>query len=161
MDGDALARMGLTLALLLAVPATLLWVMRHFGLRLPGALAGGSRLQVVERTAIDAKHVLLLIRRDAQEQLLLLGPAGPTILEGVIRLSPDDKAEQARQQSAREERVAAVRTRAEQLSGLPAVLLAAVHERLKHAAAPSFARMVERRGARPVRRPAKSRTRRA
>ncbi len=49
--------------------------------RLVGGLRKGARLQVQEALALDARHRLLLLRCDAQEHLILLGPGQPVILE--------------------------------------------------------------------------------
>ena len=151
MDAASLLRMGLTLALLLAVPALLLWLVRRMGWRLPGPVGGGHRLRIVARTAIDQRHILILIRRDAAEQLLLIGPNGTTILDPAITLSADDRAEQSRladEQVARvaatEAAMAAVRAR---IDSRGRAALAAAHRLLawvRERAQPSFAALVER-----------------
>lgn len=163
MDGELLARMGLTLSLLLAVPATMLWTVRRLGVRLPGQSIEAARLKVVARTAVDAKHVLLLIRRDAQEQLLLLSPAGPTVLEGAIRLSREDRAEQRRQAREQAERtaaaaaaMAAAQQRAQRLASLISDGLVALRERIRAASAPSFVALVEKPREAPTSRKARS-----
>lgn len=144
MDGATLLKMGLTLALLLAVPGAMLWLGRRSGWKLPGQPLESGRLRVVARTALDAKHVVLLIRRDAQEQLLLLGPTGPVVLEAAIKLSAADKAEQDRQAAEQAERRAAAEA-----------ALAVARERASNVlralakagrSAPTFARLVERAG---------------
>ena len=151
MDGPYLFRMAITLALLLAIPGLLLWLVRRFGWTLPGQPAEGARLRVVARTALDTKHVLLLIRRDAQEQLLLLGPTGPTVIESAITLTRRDLAEQrrqAREQAARAAAAAATLDQAQQrlrhVSSRLGAGIRFLRSRIRDAAAPSFARLVER-----------------
>ncbi|MBO6903632.1 MAG: flagellar biosynthetic protein FliO, partial [Parvibaculum sp.] len=58
---------------------------RRFGLA-PGASALGShrRLGIVEVKPIDAKHRLVLVRRDGKEHLVLMGGDTPLLLEGGI-----------------------------------------------------------------------------
>ena len=39
------------------------------------------RLRLVEMLAVDARHRLVLVRRDDREHLLLLGPEGSAVIE--------------------------------------------------------------------------------
>ncbi len=58
------------------------WAMRRFGLG--GAMlrpAGRRRLAVVEMLPLDAKHRLVLVRRDDREHLLLIGGAADSVVE--------------------------------------------------------------------------------
>lgn len=164
MEPASILKMGLTLALLLGIPTLLLGLLRRFGLRLPGQAAEGGRLRIVARTSVDAKHVLLLVRRDAQEQLLLLGPAGPTVLESAIKLSHADRAEQRRQANEQAERQAAAEAALRHAQLRTSALLERLRrfaigagQRLRRSSAPAFARLVEqarrRAPAAPVRRP--------
>lgn len=107
MDAASLLRMGLTLALVLAVPAGLLWGLRRLGVKMPGQALSGGRLSVTARLPLDARTTIFLVRRDAREQLLLLGPQGVTILEDEILLSDADRALQGRQAAEQEQRQAA------------------------------------------------------
>ena len=45
---------------------------------------------MVETMALDAKHRLVLVRRDHAEHLLLLGPAGAAVVETRIGAPPAD-----------------------------------------------------------------------
>lgn len=75
------------LGIVLGGLAGALWAVRRFDLRLPGAIGGAGasrRLQVLERTAIDARRALLLVRRDATEHLILLSPDGSIVVETAI-----------------------------------------------------------------------------
>lgn len=77
------------LALVLALILGLAWAVKRFGLG--GALArnlpsgSGRRLGVVEVLTLDARRKLVLIKRDEQEHLLLLGANNDIVIEhGVI-----------------------------------------------------------------------------
>lgn len=79
------------LAALIAVLAAiglLAWLARRFRL---GGLAGSTmrsgRLEVVETLPIDGRQRLLLIRRDDQEHLLLMGPERSIVVEAGICLT--------------------------------------------------------------------------
>ena len=151
MDGDALTRMGLTLAMLLGIPGVLLLVLRRFGLRLPGQPDLGGRLAIVSRLAIDAKHSLILVRRDGREQLILLSPTGPTVVEAEVKLSPADRAAHKRRAEDEAERAAAsraalvaARARAEQRFVAVVTAVRALADRLLAQGRPSFRRLVDK-----------------
>lgn len=89
MDMDTYFRFLLALGLVLALIVVLGWLARRYGF---GAAAGGRsargrRIGVVEFAPVDAKRRLALIRRDGCEHLVLLGPAGDTVIETGI--APD------------------------------------------------------------------------
>ena len=48
------------------------------------ATQGPRRLKVVEFLPLDAKRKLVLVRRDNRDHLLVLGPAGETVVEAGI-----------------------------------------------------------------------------
>ena len=73
----ALASLGFVLALI----GGGFWLLKRTGLRIAGAPVGGKRLAVVEVRALDTRRRLVLIRRDDQEHLLLLGATGETVVE--------------------------------------------------------------------------------
>lgn len=159
MDGDSIARMGLTLALLLGVPGLLLWALRRFGWRMPGQLESSARLKMISRLPLDSRHALLLVRRDTHEQLLLLGPAGATIIDPEVKLSPADRAEHRRRAREEAERVAAARAAVVQARARSAAMVAGASALLRKAVArlvtiarPGFHRLVEQamRGRRPA-----------
>lgn len=89
MDGLSLLRaigaLIFTLALLLGFAALL----RRYGHRL-GTLgmampsAKSKRLAVSEVLSIDARHRLMLVRRDDVDHLIVVGPAGTTVIEAKI-----------------------------------------------------------------------------
>jgi flagellar protein FliO/FliZ len=86
MDFVALLRMLGSLGIVLGILVGALWVVRRYGIRLPGLLGRGashpSRLALVETLAIDARRSVALIRCDGAEHLLLLTPEGHLILAG-------------------------------------------------------------------------------
>lgn len=79
------AALGVVVGLILACA----WAARRFGLA-PGLATAGAerRLAIVSQCVIDARHRLVLVRRDATEHLLLLGPSGATLVEGGIDGQP-------------------------------------------------------------------------
>ncbi len=84
MPEDLFARALLSLALVLALLGALTWVLKKYGSRLGVPMAikqGKSRTQLLDVTALDARHRLILVRRDDVEHLLLLGGASPVVIE--------------------------------------------------------------------------------
>lgn len=67
------------------------YALRRFGIAGQGMLTGAKRrLRVVEYLPLDAKHRLVLIRRDQKEHLIVLGPAGETVVETNIPAPADN-----------------------------------------------------------------------
>lgn len=86
---DAYLRFFFALVFVLALIALLAWLARRFGFA--GALArprSARRLSVVESLSLDARHRLVLVRRDAIEHLVLLGAAGDRLIESAIEPPP-------------------------------------------------------------------------
>lgn len=105
MDLLSLLRTFGALGVVLGMMTGGLWLVRRFNLRLPGTTGGGHRIELVERTAIDARRSAVLLRRDGREHLLLVGPEGTTIVEsGIVRDAVDDQAERVREARAAEQR---------------------------------------------------------
>ncbi len=103
MEIETYLRFLAALALVLALIALCAWGARRLGLG--GTLAptkGGSpRLAIVEVKVIDSRRKLVLLRRDAKEHLILLGPnrdlliesgIAPTQIEAGARKLPSDEA---------------------------------------------------------------------
>ena len=70
------------LVLVLGLIMGLLWLLRRIGV--PGMVPtrqANRRLSVVESLALDARRRLVLVRRDGQEHLLLLGHAADLVVE--------------------------------------------------------------------------------
>ncbi len=79
----------LALAAVLSLLALLAWAARRFGLAGRIAAPGGRRrLSIVEVAAVDGKRRLVLLRRDATEHLVLLGPDSATVIETGIARGP-------------------------------------------------------------------------
>ena len=95
MEIEAYLRFVAALALVLGLIAAVAWGARRLGLagRLPIVTGRARRLGVVETVPLDAKHRLVLVRRDAAEHLLLLGPAGAAVVEAGIGPPPVDSPE--------------------------------------------------------------------
>ncbi len=91
MDLENYLRFLAALILVVALIGGVAWVVRRLGLggRLP-SLGGRAarRLSLVEYMALDPKTRLVLVRRDDTEHLLLLGAAGPVVVERGIDPSP-------------------------------------------------------------------------
>lgn len=88
MDGDVVLRFFMALVFTLSLIGLLYWIVRRYGPSQLMAPAGaGNRLQVLEIRAVDARHRLVLIRRDKVEHLVLLGSQGDLVIESGI--TPD------------------------------------------------------------------------
>ena len=98
MDMESYLRFLAALVLVIALIAGIAWVVRRFGLagRL-SAVAGRSarRLKVIEFMALDPKTRMVLVQRDQTQHLLLLGAAGPVVVERGIAAPPLDEAPEA------------------------------------------------------------------
>jgi flagellar protein FliO/FliZ len=55
------------------------------GMAVPGSKS--KRLSVTEMLPIDARHRLVMLRRDGVEHLVILGPAGTTVVENNIAVA--------------------------------------------------------------------------
>jgi flagellar protein FliO/FliZ len=84
MDVIDIARYVGALMLVLALVGFAALAARRFGL--PGWTTGtvSRRLGVVETLMIDARHKIYLLRRDDREHLVLVGPAGASVVESAI-----------------------------------------------------------------------------
>jgi flagellar protein FliO/FliZ len=85
MDFSEIFRFVAALAFILGLIGVCAILARRFGFAPGASPAGGQRrLGIVEVKAIDAKHRLLLIRRDGKEHLILTGGETPLLIEGSI-----------------------------------------------------------------------------
>lgn len=85
---DDYLRFFFALVFVLALISLLAWLARRFGYG--GAFTrprADRRLSVVESLSLDARHRLVLVRRDAVEHLILLGSAGDRLIESAIEPS--------------------------------------------------------------------------
>jgi flagellar protein FliO/FliZ len=82
MDLALYGQFALALAAVLALIGVLAFAARWLGFApRVTALRGRRRLAIVEVIALDAKHRLVLVRRDAVEHLLLLGATQSAVVE--------------------------------------------------------------------------------
>ncbi|MET1754352.1 flagellar biosynthetic protein FliO [Novosphingobium sp. RD2P27] len=105
MDAYALLRTLGALATVLGLLAGALWIVRRYGIRLPGRVSsdGTRRLEVIERTMLDGRRSVALLRRDGREHLILLSPEGNVLLEaGIIRDEIDLEDQAVRLEAQRE-----------------------------------------------------------
>ncbi len=119
MDASALFRTLGALGLVLGLLFGALWLVRRMNLRVGGALSGSAvrRLELIERTALDPKRSVALLRRDGREHLILLAPEGHLVIEsGIVPDAADRKvqarreADAAAQRREQQEALAAART---------------------------------------------------
>jgi flagellar protein FliO/FliZ len=91
MDLGEYFRFLLALGFVLVLIAGLAALVRRsgFGNRLALTPSGGERrLALVEVRPLDAKHKLVLLRRDDREHLVLLGTGGDLLIESGIPAAP-------------------------------------------------------------------------
>lgn len=86
MESDQIIRMLVALTIVLGLMALAVYVLRVFGPRLGlkgvfPAMQSKARLCVVEVALVDARHRMVLVRRDATEHLVLLGGTQPVVIE--------------------------------------------------------------------------------
>ncbi len=83
MEFETYIRFIVALLFVLALIGLLTWLVRRFGLggRIGSRNRGKSRIGVVELAPVDAKRRLVLVRRDDQEHLILLGANSELLVE--------------------------------------------------------------------------------
>ncbi len=83
MEFETYIRFIVALLFVLALIGLLTWLVRHFGLggRIGSRNRAKSRIGVVELASVDAKRRLVLVRRDDQEHLILLGASSELLVE--------------------------------------------------------------------------------
>lgn len=85
MDFSEIFRFVAALAFILGLIGVCALLARRFGLAPGTSLAGSQRrLGIVEVKPVDAKHRLILIRRDGKEHLVMIGGDTPLLLESGI-----------------------------------------------------------------------------
>ena len=86
IDLDTVLRFGFALALVLALIAALAWLARRglFGALPAVALPRRRRLAIVETAALDGRSRAVLLRRDAVEHLVVVGPQGIAVVERAL-----------------------------------------------------------------------------
>jgi len=95
MDAASYIRFILALILVVGLILAVAWVMKRFGVGQGqmGPLGRKRRLRTIESASIDGRHRLVLVRRDAVEHLVLLGPTSGQVIETGIPAPPDDGAD--------------------------------------------------------------------
>ncbi|MBX3505876.1 MAG: flagellar biosynthetic protein FliO [Parvibaculum sp.] len=85
MDFSEIFRFVAALAFIIGLIGLCAMVAKRFGLA-PGITSAGAnrRVGIVEVRPVDAKHRLLLIRRDGKEHLVLIGGEHPLLIESGI-----------------------------------------------------------------------------
>jgi flagellar protein FliO/FliZ len=93
MEWMDLFRAILALVLVLGLIGGAAWAARRFGpAMLVAAKPKGQRsLGVIESLSLDARHRLVLIRRDDRRHLLLIGPGQSLVVEESIPEAPAEK----------------------------------------------------------------------
>lgn len=82
MELETYIQFALALVFVIALIGLLAAVARRAGLGYATPKKGGRRrLSITEVVPLDAKRRLVLVRRDATEHLVILGPAGETVVE--------------------------------------------------------------------------------
>lgn len=83
MEYETYFRFLLALLLVLALIGALAWLARRFGFggQLAGSGGKSARLSVVEVKILDSRRKLVLLRCDAREHLVLLGPNQDLLVE--------------------------------------------------------------------------------
>lgn len=94
MDATSYFRFILALIIVIGMIFAVTWIMRRLGVgqNQIGALGRKRRLKTVESASIDARHRLVLVRRDSVEHLVLLGPTSSQVIETNIPVPADDSA---------------------------------------------------------------------
>jgi flagellar protein FliO/FliZ len=92
MDAVSYLKFILALVVVLGMILAVTWVLKRLGVgqQQLGALGRKRRLRTVEAASIDGRHRLVLIRRDAVEHLVLLGPASSQVIETGIPAAADE-----------------------------------------------------------------------
>ncbi len=87
MDMDTYIRFVLALIFVLSLIGLAAWLIRRFGVtgRFMAKTKQQTRLGIVEMAVVDAKRRLVLVRRDHQEHLLLLGANSELVVEQGIK----------------------------------------------------------------------------
>jgi len=79
-----LLKFGGALLLVLGLMLGLSLVMRRLNAGSGLIAPGKRRLKIVEMMPLGARHRMILVKRDDREHLVILGPAGETVVESGI-----------------------------------------------------------------------------
>lgn len=89
MEFDTYFRFILVLVFVLGLVLALGWVLKRSGISGQAMAGRGKRLGVVETAFLGPKHRLILVRRDAVEHLVLIGPNHAEVIESGIGSAPE------------------------------------------------------------------------
>jgi flagellar protein FliO/FliZ len=84
MEYETYIRFALVLLFVLGLVVALGWVLKRYGIGGGAMIGRNRRLGVVETALLGPKHRLVLVRRDAVEHLVLIGPTSGTVIESGI-----------------------------------------------------------------------------
>ena len=85
MDSALLMKTFFAFTLVLSLMFGFAWFLKRIGLSGQSMLPGGKRrLKIVEFLPLDNRRKLVLVRRDNKDHLIVLGPAGETVVESNI-----------------------------------------------------------------------------
>ncbi len=90
IDALTLVRFAAALVFVLALIGVVAWLARRYLTTAAIGPTGKRRLAVVETAYVDGKSRLVLVRRDDREHLLVIGPAGPVVVEANIPAKPGE-----------------------------------------------------------------------
>ncbi|MBZ0228978.1 MAG: flagellar biosynthetic protein FliO [Bauldia sp.] len=84
--GAVVAQYVITLVVILALVALVVWLVRRYAVGGVGTTARGRlpRLAIVDALVVDNRHRLVLVRRDNVEHLVLIGGATDLLIEPSI-----------------------------------------------------------------------------
>jgi flagellar protein FliO/FliZ len=90
MEIETYVRFLAALVLVLGLIGACAWAARRFGFggSLPITRGAAARLSVVEVKVLDSRRKLVLLRRDAAEHLILLGPNQDFLIERIEAPAP-------------------------------------------------------------------------
>ena len=89
LDLSHIIKFSAALIFVLALMGGLALIMRKLERGNPLIQHRKKRLQIIETTPIDARRKLVLIKRDDQEHLLILGASTETVIESNIESQQD------------------------------------------------------------------------
>ena len=94
ISGSQMLRLITALVFVLALMGGLHLILRRFAQGHGGSLPlQKRRLKVIESLTLGPRHRAILLRRDDREHLVILGPAGETVVENGIPASVEKNAD--------------------------------------------------------------------
>ena len=90
MDQVSLVQVLLSFLLVVGMIGLLALLLKKYGSRLVSNVRPGARLSVSDTVYLDARHRLVLVKRDDTEHLMLIGPQQATLVETFIQREKAD-----------------------------------------------------------------------